>query len=136
MGRDPLLGRGYLLLGRQKLCEDSVIVVLGYQNLCFCSFWVAKLCIFCFECRQLPNVENHCFRRLDKTRSEHSLVVVVVKTVKVFTVIKRWPQTKVFRHVVKFVDIAKENEASLYLFLLIELQMTLVIRQFVYRSER
>ena len=52
VGRDPLLGRGQLLLGRQNLCYSTMIVLFGSPN-----------CVFlCFVGHQLPNVENHCFR--------------------------------------------------------------------------
>ena len=52
MGRDPLLGRVHLLLGRQNLCFSTIIVIYGSPNCVFLSFVV----------RQQPNVENHCSR--------------------------------------------------------------------------
>jgi hypothetical protein len=51
LGRDPLLGRRHLLLGRQNLCFSTIIVKYGSPN----------CVIFCFVGRQLPNVENLCY---------------------------------------------------------------------------
>ena len=49
VGRDTLLGRGHLLLGRQNLCVSTIIVIYGSPNCVLLSF----------VGRQPPNVENH-----------------------------------------------------------------------------
>ena len=52
MGRDPLLGRGHLLLGRQNLDYSSILVVNGSPN----------CVLFCYVGRHLPGAENHWCR--------------------------------------------------------------------------
>ena len=52
MGRDPLLGRLYLLLGRQNPCYSTMIVICGSPN----------CVLLCFVGHQQTNVENYCSR--------------------------------------------------------------------------
>ena len=51
MGRDPVLGRVHLILGRQNLCFSTITVIYGLPNCVLLSF----------VGRQLLNVEKHCF---------------------------------------------------------------------------
>ena len=42
VGRDLILGRRYLLLGRQNLCYFTRIVLYGSSILYYCALWVAN----------------------------------------------------------------------------------------------
>ena len=49
-----LCGRGHLLLGRQNLCQSTIILILGSPH----------CVLFCFVGHPLSNVENHWFRAM------------------------------------------------------------------------
>ena len=62
LGRDPLLGRGHLLLGRQNLYFSIIIAINGSPN----------NVLFLFVGRQPKAVENHRFRECSFMTSHHS----------------------------------------------------------------